>query len=262
MIGSESSHAAHFATALYSISKSNTLFLSDLWANDGPCYVSAVQHLFPKVKIVDDVESAIKRSDAVIITLRRASEHYDFTALAIKHRKPVFVDKPFTDTVTHAQKLIKLGTKHEVQISGGSTLCFLSEFIEALPAIRNARNIKISFFADPASPYEGYRFYGSHLTDLYSAIANGVPQDVSVCHKGEELSVNFEHNKQTVSFVTRKAQSPLMIFFDDEQVELSQTDCYKAGMENFIDLVEGKTSGDSERLLRSVKLMTLIEDKI
>lgn len=259
MIGSESSHAAHFASALKSLSNNESFHVSDLWTGDGTNYACDVQTAFPKVNFVEDVEATIARSDGVIITLRRASEHFDYATLAIQHKKPVFVDKPFTDTPGRAQILLELGKENNVVVSGGSTLCYLNIFEANLSAIRNATTVEISFYADPSSPYEGIRFYGSHLTDLYSMYSSGLPERITLSSNCEQYMIDFFHNSQNVRLTMRNSPSPVLITFDDETIELSQTKCYMAGMEHFTNILRNKKASDSERLLRSVKLMSMIE---
>ena len=85
------------------------------------------------IKHYSSLESLLKLCDAISITTP-ASNHYTTTLLALKAGCNVFIEKPFTQKVVEAQKLIKLKNLYNLKMQIGhieqfnpAFLCFLKK---------------------------------------------------------------------------------------------------------------------------------------
>jgi len=95
IIGAENSHAEHFADALngkklYGESRAVCIF-----GNDHPEKAAALCEKY-SLKNCGNLSELFDNCDAVAITYRKGSVHYDAAMEALKYGKAAFIDKPFT----------------------------------------------------------------------------------------------------------------------------------------------------------------------
>ncbi|MCL2299452.1 MAG: Gfo/Idh/MocA family oxidoreductase [Firmicutes bacterium] len=156
LIGAENSHARHFCAAAK---------IRYIYGADDPVECARLCDEFG-LENCESEDEVIAKSDAVAVTYRRGSEHYAPVMAALRAGKPVFNDKPFTTDLQQAEEIVALAKELNIPLTGGSSLKGLS----ALPAIQGTigpgSTVVISFAADPASPYDGYWFYGMHAAEL------------------------------------------------------------------------------------------------
>jgi len=156
IIGAENSHARHFC---------NAIKIDYIYGADDPEECARLCKEF-SIEACSSEEEVIAKSDAVAVTYRKGSEHYEPVMAAIRAGKPVFNDKPFAASARQAREIAALAEELDVPLTGGTSLKGLPE----LPAIREAigpgSSVVISFAGDPASPYDGYWFYGIHAAEL------------------------------------------------------------------------------------------------
>jgi scyllo-inositol 2-dehydrogenase (NADP+) len=78
---------------------------------------TAQQH-YPSIKIVKSLDDILHDPEIELVVINTPNEtHYDFTVKALEAGKHVIVEKPFTNTVDEAQKLIALAKKKNKIIS-------------------------------------------------------------------------------------------------------------------------------------------------
>lgn len=236
--------------------------ISFVWNQDHPAGLSQVSEIYPDVCVAQDFDEGLANCDAVIVTLRRASHHFEIAQLALQRHKPVFVDKPFTATVEEAHALMQLACQEKIPLTGGSTLCFLPNFEKLRESIGGSSCRKFSFRADPNSSFEGWRFYGSHLTDLVMSCESISYQTIDVKSADAQIFVELSFVGRTAVLVTTPDCSVPTIHFDEKVMILDDRDCYLWGMRHFLDVLAGKVSGRAPELTRSTKLMVDIEARL
>jgi len=156
LIGAENSHTRHFC---------NANKVRYIYGADDPVECARLCGEFGLEACASEAE-LIAKSDAVAVTYRKGSEHYAPVMAAIRAGKPVFNDKPFATDLQQAEDIAALARELGVPLTGGTSL----KGLPALPAIQESIGpgsvVTISFAADPASPYDGYWFYGMHAAEL------------------------------------------------------------------------------------------------
>jgi len=156
LIGAENSHARHFC---------NAIITHYIYGADDPAECKKLCEEFDLEECGSE-EELIAKSGAVVVTYRKGSEHYEPVMKALRAGKPVFNDKPFACSLSEAQEIAALALEKNVPLTGGTSL----KGLPGLPAIRESigpgSTVVISFAADPASPYDGYWFYGMHAAEL------------------------------------------------------------------------------------------------
>lgn len=199
-------------------------------------------------------ESLIASVDAVIIALREGYQHAALAECCIKEKKPVFVDKPFTCDPQEAEYLCDLVRQSGVPCTGGSTVCLIPE-VEGLRAdLPACAEYTLSYMADPFSPFGGWYFYGSHMTDLCVTLFGTGWQKVSARIEGSRVSATVVYPEFQVHIRTSPEAQPLLVRADQDYV-LDDQHCYEAGMRHFIAVAEGRVPGRADVLAAATRLL-------
>ena len=156
LIGAQNSHSRHFCKAIK---------ISYIYGADDPAECARLCDEFGLEECASE-EEVIAKSDAVVVTYRKGSEHYAPVMKAIRAGKPVFNDKPFAANLREAEEIAALARELNVPLTGGTNLKGLPELPAIKESIGPGSTVVISFAADPASEYDGYWFYGIHAAEL------------------------------------------------------------------------------------------------
>jgi predicted dehydrogenase len=93
--------------------------------DSNPAARSAVQALYPSVKVSDDFEQVLRDSDIdAVIIATLAGQHYDHVKRALQAGKHVFVEKPLARTVEEARELVALVESSGLTLMVGHTFLF------------------------------------------------------------------------------------------------------------------------------------------
>lgn len=76
------------------------------------------------VEVTEDFEYAIGDCDAIMIEINDPSLHLEYFEKVAALGKPVFLDKPFADTVANTRKIIEIGKKYNTRYFTASSLRF------------------------------------------------------------------------------------------------------------------------------------------
>jgi predicted dehydrogenase len=102
---------------------------------------------FPAIQVVDDADTIINNKDvSVVIISTPVSSHFPLAEKALKAGKHVFIEKPFTNSVKKAEKLIELGEKKSLKIGVGHIFTFHSAIEYIYDFINITDGFKINYF--------------------------------------------------------------------------------------------------------------------
>jgi predicted dehydrogenase len=133
-------------------------------------------------------ESLVSNSDIVFVITRRPEKHLEYAKFAINQKKPLFVEKPATQTINEAKTLINLVRKSNIIMTSFSTLRFSSDTTNHIKQLNQIGNLTFANYLGPASKYKSLLFYGIHIIELMLHI-----------HGDEIESINaIEHPKNDV----------------------------------------------------------------
>lgn len=253
VIGIRSYHLTAFRASLSRLYPDGEHAITHICGLDAPELLAN----WPGLTHCVDPRELIAGADAVIIALREGYQHAAFAAMAMEAGKPVFVDKPFTCNPKEAVMLAELSAATGTVCTGGSTICFTEKVRQLQKQLPRQSHYEISYQADPYSPFGGWYFYGSHLTDLCVSVFGSDWQSVTATQDGAQITATVSYPSYTVTLRTAPKQQPCQLFAD-EVYTLDDRGCYDAGMAHFIAAAEGNESGVAPLLVHSTRLMDAI----
>ena len=90
-----------------------------------PATFKSLSRTNPGIRCVSDPDAVIKAKDIdAVAIVTPVSTHYDLARKALLSGKHVFVEKPFTATVAHAENLIEIAEKRKLTIMVDHTFLF------------------------------------------------------------------------------------------------------------------------------------------
>jgi predicted dehydrogenase len=129
------------------------------------------------VELVDQPEEMIGRVDGVLIESQEGAAHLGRARLFLEAGLPVFIDKPFTNSVHDAMEIARLSAAHNAPVFSSSSLRFVPELLalveerEGLGAVVGAETWAPASL-HPRNP--GLFHYGIHgVEPLYTAMGPG-----------------------------------------------------------------------------------------
>lgn len=266
ILGGESTHAALFGQLLNRQAQVLGARAAALWAGDAPALARQRMEQAGIPLLCQDWRQLVQRCDAVMVVTRRARDHVEPALACLAAGKPVFVDKPFAPTGAQAALMARQAQRTRTPLVGGSTLCFLPQTAQLLRLARQSGRITIRFTADWASPYGGWYFYGSHLTDLCCLLCGGLPVRALHCALQENrVTAQVEYDGlQIVLQGEPKPVPPTFTFIKQNgsptTVELPdyEKDCYACGLNAFLQAAHAGRSVGLVRLVQSAQLLEAI----
>ncbi len=101
----------------------------------------------PCIATVTEPDNILLSSDIdAVAIVTPVSTHYELTKRALENGKHVFVEKPFTDSVTHAEELIEIAAKKNLVIMVDHTFLFCSAVKKIKELLRESVLGKIYYY--------------------------------------------------------------------------------------------------------------------
>ncbi|MBQ9336189.1 MAG: Gfo/Idh/MocA family oxidoreductase [Lentisphaeria bacterium] len=83
------------------------------------------------VKVSEDFDEAVADCDAIFIEINDPSLHLEYFRKCAELDKPIFLDKPFADTLENTVEILKIAKEHNVRFFTASSLRFDPNIIRA-----------------------------------------------------------------------------------------------------------------------------------
>jgi len=274
IIGTENSHALAFAKI---INLPNPLTGTKLYEDVrivgvyGPDLESA-QNIMDTVGvdfIASKPEDFFGKVDAMMITSRRGSVHYEYAMPFIEKGIPLFIDKPITTDNKKALDLINQAKKNNVLITGGSGCKYAYDIITlknnfaAMVANQTIRSSAMNFAVQTNSIYDGIFFYSSHLVEMALTVFGYDMLSVNAVEKNGTVVViaAYKNFDVTLHFTDESSISSCVIFGKDKNIyrEIDISNIYDLEGEKFISMLRtGIMPVSYENIIKPVYVINAI----
>ena len=207
-------------------------------------------------------QELLGKVDAVMITSRRGSVHYEQVIPFLKSGLPVFIDKPFTSGIKEASLLLDAIRTTGGMVMGGSGCKYAPEVAELKNQVRALRQKKKILRASMGftvmdSPYDGFWFYAPHLVEMVLEIFGYDPLGVAaVKHEhGVLAELRYQDISVTLHFTKRLPDASCTVYTAEGTIhkKIDITGIYAAEATRFGDmLLSGRLPQTIEQLATHV----------
>ena len=273
IVGAESSHASAFAKYFNVDRPYEDIRVTAVYGDKEAC--DAIVKDAGVEVVCSTVEEMAQMVDAVMITTRHGSRHYEETMPFVEKGMPVFVDKPFTADPAQAKELYRQMQLHGCKVTGGSGCKLASGIAKARELVDKLRQEGIfvsaaqNYIMIMESEYDGIFFYGPHLVEMALATFGYDAKAVTAVRTGTSMLVTMQYENDAVSlhFNRDGLRYGTMIYTTkefyclDTEIEIFQIkEMYAQEADVFADLLHGKTESLSEEeMVRPIEVLAAIE---
>lgn len=250
VIGIRSKHLAFFRQALAVCFPGREHTVTHIWGYDAPEFLCK----YPDLISCSTPQQLIAAVDAVVIATREGYTHAALAAMCLEAGKPVFVDKPFACTVEDALQIQQMAQKTGTPCTGGSTIAMTQKVQQLKTKLPHCDEYTLSYQADPYSPFGGWYFYGSHLTDMCVTLFGPGWMGVSAVQEKDRITARVQYPGFTVVLCSSPETQPFLLKADTVY-EFDDIHCYEAGMAHFCQVALGQGTGDLPGQISSVRLL-------
>ncbi len=177
ILGTENSHAWHFAGALKGINGGKLFEDIDLIGVYGDPSAEDAQKGNAEILKVSachqfaaHYNDFLDKVDAVLVTARHGKNHLKYAKSYIEKGIPVWIDKPITASTEDALTLARLIKTYRTPVCGGSSLSYAQEIQKLAQYVKeNKSSVLGGHFTAPISmenEYGGFWFYSQHLAQM------------------------------------------------------------------------------------------------
>ena len=261
IVGTESSHPKAFLKWKDFIAPEFCI-AAVLEEGDGAGHALAQEFSIPQA--VPRMEEMIPLVDAVMIFYRSAQKHYEVAKACLEQGISVWLDKPFTQTVSQAKELYMLARQKGLTIDGVSSLRFCRDVQNFANCFQNTANILSGSFNYPSmadSPYDGIMFYGPHSMTLLMELFGEDVKGMSAMKQKSGVLLLARYENFMVSIQMVDCWSSFAEAYLEKDVirkELRFEDVYKSSLLNFCHLLKLSKQEKYETLIGPVALLTTL----
>ena len=280
-LGSDSSHAERFSEIINleghaSYWPESGAQVWAVWGEDAQRTAQVAEYGNIPV-VASSAEQAVAESDMVFVITRHAEPHLDLARHAISAGKPVFVDKPLTQTPAQAHELLGLVREAGVPMACFSTLRYATDTVRYKKGLREKGSARYAFYVGPAarsSPNGGLISYGIHTVEVMLECHGA---DITSIHAVEQPP-DAERSNVTVTCTYEDGTLVTLALLGDAKpgwrmlgigqegpidVPLETHDFYAMGIRRVLPVLRGQVEGPPhDQMLRSIQLFAAIEESL
>ena len=202
LVGAENSHTLQFCEALNVRHIAEGIRVTHVYGDDSPENAAKMAKDFG-LAICESEEELLAACDAVVVTYRCGTRHFEPVMRALRAGKAVFNDKPFAMTVADAEALAAYAQENGVLLTGGSGSKLMEDIAATRAKLGAGSAAMISFGADPNSPYDGFWFYGVHSAEMCIALFGEDYKSVTAVRHGKTLTATVSYGDRQCVIVTQ-----------------------------------------------------------
>jgi hypothetical protein len=255
ILGSDNSHALAFAkrinfvnektgeylfpdvkiTSIYGVEKERTEYV----ANEG------------KIEfIAEKPEDLMDKVDAVMVVFRHGDLHAPYAIPFIEKGIPTWIDKPFTNKVSDAKKIIEAAKKYNTLVTGGTSVKYSYDILMLKNSLENDQNMgriisgSLNHTASLENEYGGLYFYGAHHAEaamkIFGYDAKSVVADVN--GKNIIVIVKYDRYQVVIQYLETNPKSIGIVFGEKKTVvrEIDSSLGYTLALEEFVGMLRTK----------------------
>lgn len=215
--------------------------------------------------IVNEPAEMLGQVDAVMVVLRRGSQHFQAAAPFIKAGIPTWVDKPLTCDPREAQELTELAQKSGTLLAGGSACKYGPDVLRIRQEYHRLKkegqviSAHLNFPGELDSPYDGLYFYGAHTAEILRTVFGPDVQSVKADVTAGNVIAVFKYPDMAVSVDFAEVSQFSCTLYSPQQVVSIPIDIstiFRPAFESFVNGVMQNQAPESfGEMLRPVMIL-------
>jgi predicted dehydrogenase len=122
------------------------------------------------VPVTENFDEAVADCDAIMLTINDPSLHLKYFEKCAPLGKPVFLDKPFADSIESMQKIIALAKQYNVRFFTSSSLRYDVDLAEGIAKCPGAKRTTIWAPVGKAAAGSDIVWYGCHAFEMLETV--------------------------------------------------------------------------------------------
>ena len=163
------------------------------------------------VLVTEDFDEAVRGCDAIMLEINDQAYHLEYFSRCAELGKPIFMDKPLTDSSAHGREIAEIAARTGVRWWSSSSLRFVQALVDACTQVPTPKLVSVYGPLGIAPAGSSIIWYG--------------------CHAFEMLQKAIGREAVAVTSHRDKAGVVCVVEYDDDRrgvVELTE-DCYQYG---------------------------------
>ncbi len=204
ILGCENSHAKNFLNIIKEHKMFSDIEVVGVYSED----MEAANKLKEEfgVNVANSYDEFVGKVDGIINTARDGANHYKYLKPYISSGIPMYIDKPITNTEEDAKEFKAELIKHNIKITGGSTLKHPAGIAELKKAVAEKTYGKVygGFLRAPVSlenNYGNFYFYSQHLVQMMCEVFGYYPNSVKAFKNGDVVNCTVRYDEYDVNLM-------------------------------------------------------------
>lgn len=122
------------------------------------------------VTVTEDFDKAVADCDAILLEINDPSLHLEYFRRAAELGKPIFLDKPFADTLDHSLEILRIAEEKKIRFFTSSALRFDVDLEEALKKGVCPESVSVWGPLGVAASGSSLVWYGVHAFEMLERI--------------------------------------------------------------------------------------------
>jgi len=142
-----------------------TPFQSEKGQDDRQAYLESIG-----VKVTRDFDEAVADCDAIMLEINDPAFHLEYFEKCAALGKPVFLDKPFADTLENTVKILDIAKEKNVRFFTASSLRFDIDIVEGLQKVNTPKSAMVWGPVGRAPAGSSIVWYGVHAFEILNRV--------------------------------------------------------------------------------------------
>lgn len=158
------------------------------------------------IKAAGSIEEVVENCDAISVLAPANPEvHLRLAELPLRSGKPVYVDKPFADTLANAEKMFEIAEKYSTPLMTSSALRFCDELFSG-----RVKEMK-PFIFNTLGGGRSFPEYAIHQLEMIVSVMGTEVQDMKLMGDAEKLTLILEYSNARIATASYAANFPFAI---------------------------------------------------
>ena len=194
------------------------------------------------------IEEVVEKSDCICVLAPANPEvHERLAELALKSGKPVYIDKPFADSLATAERIFATAEKYGTPLMSSSALRFSDELLSG-----KLQELKPVLFTTTGGG-RSFDEYGIHQLEMIVSVMGADVKNITFTGNGKRLSFSYEYADGSMAQLSYSLFMPFTITAAGESGSIT----YPAASHTFENLINAMLDFFAEGKSRIPKEQTL-----